>query len=407
MADRRRRHVTFVALGLALLVGGGLSADPRLAEGTDDVDAQVGTAKRVIAIGDVHGALDPLHRILQEVGVTDSEHRWIGGSTILVQTGDVLDRGSKVREVVAFLRALQEQAEQAGGQVIVLLGNHEALNLIYDLRDVNERIVRHFAARNTDARRTKFCEDKVDTLRRRARRAGATPPDRVAAHARCMETTPKGWLEYVDALAPDGEIGAWMRTLPAAARVGDLLFVHGGFAPDLPLDMATINARVADEIAVFDSVRAELLDRELIFEDSQLVEIHGAARALLDRRRRALDRRILDVPRWLLVAPEGPLWFRGYAQWNEDEGLSAMRRVVDQRKARAVIVGHTPQRDKSIQRRFDGRAYLIDTGMLESVYGGRPAALEFAGDRVTAVYLDGREDLSRGSAEARGEVAIE
>ena len=361
----------------------------------------------MVAIGDIHGALEPLRTILREVALIDTDDRWIGGDAILVQTGDVLDRGSKVREVVALLRDLQEQAKQAGGRVIVLLGNHEALNLVYDLRDVDERIVRHFAAKNTDARRIKFCEEKVDTLRTRARRAGTTPPDRVAAHARCLESTPKGWLEYVDALGPDGEVGHWLRTLPAAVRIGGRLFVHGGVAPELELDERAINERVAAEIATFDAVRAELLDRELIFEDSQLVEIYAAARALIERRRRSLDRSILDLPSWLLIAPEGPLWFRGYAQWDDPEGVPAMRRIITDRDIDAVIVGHTPRGDQRIQPRFGGRVYLIDTGMLESVYGGRPSALEFVGERITAVYVGDREVLRGEVAEARRLTAVE
>jgi hypothetical protein len=33
---------------------------------------------------------------------------------------------------------------------------------------------------------------------------------------------------------------------------------------------------------------------------------------------------------------------------------------------------------------------LIDTGMLTSVYKGRASALEITGDRLTAIYADGR-----------------
>ena len=44
--------------------------------------------------------------------------------------------------------------------------------------------------------------------------------------------------------------------------------------------------------------------------------------------------------------------------------------------------------------RFGGRALLIDTGMLTSVYKGRASALEIDGDRLTAVYEDARVPLS-------------
>ena len=54
-----------------------------------------------------------------------------------------------------------------------------------------------------------------------------------------------------------------------------------------------------------------------------------------------------------------------------------------------LVVGHTPQEDGRIHARFGGRVFLIDTGMLASVYDGRPSALEIADGRVNAIYPDG------------------
>jgi hypothetical protein len=39
--------------------------------------------------------------------------------------------------------------------------------------------------------------------------------------------------------------------------------------------------------------------------------------------------------------------------------------------------------------RFDNHVFLIDTGMLKEVYGGRGSALEFRNGGVTAYYTDG------------------
>ena len=52
---------------------------------------------RVVAIGDIHGEIDGVERILREAGLMDSENNWIGGDTTLVQTGDIVDRGAGVR----------------------------------------------------------------------------------------------------------------------------------------------------------------------------------------------------------------------------------------------------------------------------------------------------------------------
>ena len=43
--------------------------------------------RRIVAIGDVHGAFDQLVGILQTAGLIDANRRWSGGTAILVQTG--------------------------------------------------------------------------------------------------------------------------------------------------------------------------------------------------------------------------------------------------------------------------------------------------------------------------------
>ena len=46
---------------------------------------------RIVAIGDIHGGSDELAGILQQDGLLDNQYRWSGGSTILVQTGDMTE----------------------------------------------------------------------------------------------------------------------------------------------------------------------------------------------------------------------------------------------------------------------------------------------------------------------------
>ena len=94
-------------------------------------------AARVVAVGDVHGSYEGLVTILLEAGLIDTDLRWIGGDATLVQTGDLLDRGVRVRRVLDLLIRLQGEAAAAGGRVVVLLRNHEAMNLVGIVRDVN------------------------------------------------------------------------------------------------------------------------------------------------------------------------------------------------------------------------------------------------------------------------------
>ena len=67
-------------------------------------------ASRIVAIGDVHGAGEAFVSILQRAGLIDAQRRWTGGTTVFVQTGDLLDRGTAVREVLDLLMALEPQA---------------------------------------------------------------------------------------------------------------------------------------------------------------------------------------------------------------------------------------------------------------------------------------------------------
>ena len=48
---------------------------------------------------------------------------------------------------------LEEQAESAGGRVEVLLGNHEVMNLMRNLRDVNPHVYTSFIDGESEARR--------------------------------------------------------------------------------------------------------------------------------------------------------------------------------------------------------------------------------------------------------------
>jgi hypothetical protein len=93
--------------------------------------------KRRIVIGDVHGELAGLKEILLHAGLIDDHDSWAGGGSLLIQVGDVIDRGPDSRECLGLLRSLQSQAPEAGGQVVRLCGNHELMLLQGDYRYVD------------------------------------------------------------------------------------------------------------------------------------------------------------------------------------------------------------------------------------------------------------------------------
>ena len=92
--------------------------------------------KRVVAIGDLHGDLAATRSALRVAGVIDDKDTWIGKDTVVVQTGDVLDRGDDEREILELVFKLEAEARAAGGEMIMLLGNHELMNAAGDFRYV-------------------------------------------------------------------------------------------------------------------------------------------------------------------------------------------------------------------------------------------------------------------------------
>jgi hypothetical protein len=110
-----------------------------------------------------------------------------------------------------------------------------------------------------------------------------------------------------------------------------------------------------------------------------------------DQQRQARLIQFLDgYGQWLSVKVDGPLWFRGYDQWSEEEGAAHMGKILDAFKATHIAVGHTPQKGGRIRPRFGDKVLLIDTGMLSSYYpGGRASALQIQDNaKFTANYMD-------------------
>eukprot|EP00928_Gymnodinium_smaydae_P074977 TRINITY_DN57995_c0_g1_i1.p1 TRINITY_DN57995_c0_g1~~TRINITY_DN57995_c0_g1_i1.p1 ORF type:complete len:414 (-),score=60.59 TRINITY_DN57995_c0_g1_i1:196-1437(-) len=104
---------------------------------TGGVNVQVfeSLERRVISIADLHGDLAKALTLLADLGfINSSTGAWTGGHNVLVQTGDVLDRGPEGLALYDHFFRLQDEAVAAGGEVILLMGNHEILNMCGDHR---------------------------------------------------------------------------------------------------------------------------------------------------------------------------------------------------------------------------------------------------------------------------------
>ncbi|KAG2319769.1 hypothetical protein Bca4012_054005 [Brassica carinata] len=94
---------------------------------------------RLVAIGDLHGDLEKSKEAFRLAGLIDSSDRWTGGSAMVVQVGDVLDRGGEEMKILYFLERLKREAERSGGKVLTMNGNHEIMNVEGDFRYVTEK----------------------------------------------------------------------------------------------------------------------------------------------------------------------------------------------------------------------------------------------------------------------------
>lgn len=109
--------------------------------------------KRIIVIGDLHGDFDLTIRSLKLAILIDDKYNWVGKDTIVVQVGDQLDSrrdntnpNSSYSDntpedirVLEFMTELNEKAMKKGGMVISLLGNHEIMNVLGDMRYVSKK----------------------------------------------------------------------------------------------------------------------------------------------------------------------------------------------------------------------------------------------------------------------------
>jgi len=190
--------------GLGALALGACTFESSRPEPTPDPYAtRFEAPARVVAIGDLHGDLSAARAALRLAGAIDSLDLWIGADLVVVQTGDILDRGDEEEAIFRLFQDLGEQAEVAGGAVHVLNGNHELMNAYLDYRYV------------TDGGWADF-EDVAEVLAVDSFLATLEPRQRARAQA----------------LRPGGEFARLLAENNTFLIVGETLFTHGGVLPE-------------------------------------------------------------------------------------------------------------------------------------------------------------------------------
>jgi hypothetical protein len=384
------RRVLFFRVGVLLVLVAGFCAG-------------AAAQSRIVAIGDVHGDYADFSAILQQVGLTDAQHHWAGGTATFVQPGDIPDRGPQSRQAFDLLRQLESEAPKQGGKVIPLLGNHEVMDMVGDLRYVTPEDFKNFADENSEKRREAEWEDYKKFLGFHRGHQHSLLGDDPASKETWMAAHPLGFFEERDAMAPKGDYGSWLRSHDAIAQVGDILFLHGGLDPSLHFkSIRELNEGIRKQIALYDSLWESLSKRHIIWRYmtlseglKQIQEEYMAMRTRGMPDQDAMDqmKRLNDMPSGLLFAPTSPLWYRGYALEPEEKLRPGFDAMMKRLKAQYQVAAHTVNKKYVITPHLDNHVFLIDTGMLTPYFGGRASALIIDGGTFKAVYLGGESQV--------------
>lgn len=176
------------------------------------------TPERTFVMSDPHGRLDCVVNLLQGNQVIDADLHWAYGPNRLVVIGDIADRGKDVTAIYWFFYKLQQEAADAGGSVVMLLGNHEPMEFAGDMR---------------------YAEPKYKIL------------------PRLLE------MEYKELIGPDSELGRWIASWNTISILGRDLYVHAGIGKDFydwNLPIPEVNAKISKALFMKNKARKALSD---------------------------------------------------------------------------------------------------------------------------------------------------
>lgn len=324
----------------------GIQAPPARAQ-----DSWDGVA-RVVAVGDVHGDYGQFLSVLRDAGVVDARGHWAGGRTHLVQVGDRVDRGPDSRKVMDLVMRLEGEARKAGGFVHPLLGNHEAMNMMGDLRYTTREEFEAFRGPDSVNLAARLWKNYVHA---RQQQGDTRPSDE--EKKRFDAEHPLGWVEHRQAYSPEGKYGRWLSQQDTVIRIGDTLFVHGGISPKYAdFSLHDLNERIRQELKQPDPMLAVLS-----------------------------------------TDPEGPLWFRGLAR-GDPALLPSLEAILKRHGCRRIVIGHTPTNERLVMPAYGGGVIAIDVGMTK-VYGGPPASLLLEDGHVFVIHRGQRLALPEDEGE--------
>jgi len=309
--------------------------------------------EKIVAVGDLHGDYENFITILKGTGLIDDELRWTGCKTHLVQIGDVMDKGDYAKEILDLLMRLEKEAEEAGGKVHMLIGNHEEKNIIGIAFDYEGDVtLRQFVSFLPDEFREKNEEKfmkKIADNPPKKRDSDPSKDKKLSKYWKKLMRSKKGQLKYY--MNFNEKYGKWILEHNVVIKINDIIFVHGGISEN------------------FSTWKLEDIN------DRARVELHDLRRAHMN----STPPKIREYERKIVYNPNGPYWYRDFALRKGTRFTEKVDRILDNLNAQNMVIAHTPIliKSKYNMQRFQGRIWIIDTGIAEAyrAQGGRLSAL--------------------------------
>ncbi|KAH7836645.1 hypothetical protein Vadar_003851 [Vaccinium darrowii] len=316
--------------------------------------------RRIVAVGDLHGDLAKARCALEIAGVLSSDGRdmWTGGETVLIQLGDILDRGGDEIAILSLLRSLDIQANAKGGAVFQVNGNHETMNVNGDFRYVDSR-----------------------------------------GFDECLD-----FLEYLDDCEHNWE-EAFVNWVGVSERLKDLKMSEKYWDPwNLVKRQQGVIAR-STLLKPGGPLACELARHAVVLKVDDWVFCHGGL--LPHHVAYGIERMNWEVSKWMrglrdsdgspqipFIATSGydsVVWNRLYSRdISELDGhqinqiQSVLEETLQAVGAKAMVVGHTPQ-TSGVNCAYDCSIWRIDVGMSSGVLDSQPEVLEIRDSKARAI----------------------
>jgi hypothetical protein len=347
----RRKYIPSLLLPLFILILlTGLNAE--------DIECVWTGVERIVAVGDLHGDFNNFVRILKFINIIDDQNDWIAGKTHLVQIGGVMDRGDYAKRIFDLLKDLEIQAEEAGGKVHFLIGNHEELNIMNRAFDFDDYVtVEQFIDFIPDGYRQKR-EKKI------RRRIGDIDSENTNSDFSLHPELQIFWENILkDAKKKRNSAdqrqyykgfidkhGKWILEKNVVIKINNIIFVHGG-----------ISRRNSKKTLKYINKKIRLELKEIMLQN------------LNKRPSRIMNHRMNEF----LYDTNAPYWYREFAEQKGDEFEKIVVEILKNLEAKHMVTAHTPLALEDVEdmSRFDGKIWIIDTGISEAYKKGALSAL--------------------------------